>query len=30
VRFSELLRAGRQPTHPGLGGGTDAGAGESP
>jgi pimeloyl-ACP methyl ester carboxylesterase/DNA-binding CsgD family transcriptional regulator len=30
VRFSELLRAGRQATPSGLGGGTDAGAGESP
>jgi pimeloyl-ACP methyl ester carboxylesterase/DNA-binding CsgD family transcriptional regulator len=30
VRFSETLRAGRQPTPSGLGGGADAGAGEGP
>jgi hypothetical protein len=30
VRFSETLRAARQLTPSGLGGGTDAGAGESP
>ena len=30
VRFSETLRAGRQPTPGGLRGGTDAGAGPRP